>query len=84
VVLFREAASAVSEVATASVGTLRQRLWKMGAVLECGPRRLVFHVSAHWPDQGLWRRVAEAVQVYVDQVRGRGVGPPVPPGSVGE
>jgi hypothetical protein len=83
VVLFREAAAAVPEVATATVGTLRQRLWKVGAVLECGSRRLVFHVSARWPDQGLWLRVAEAVRVYVGAVSGHGVGPPVPPRSVG-
>src|SRR5262249_58387650 len=40
VVLFREAAAALPEVATASVGTLRQRLWKVGAGLACGPRRV--------------------------------------------
>jgi hypothetical protein len=32
VVLIREAAAAVPEVACAAVGTLRQRLWKVGAV----------------------------------------------------
>src|SRR5262249_62037506 len=40
VVLFREAAAGVPEGATATVGTLRPRTWKVGAVLECGPRRL--------------------------------------------
>ena len=83
VVLFREAAGAVPEVATATVGTLRQRLWKVGAVLVYGPRRLVLHVSATWPDAWLWLRVAEAVRVYVGQVSGRCAGPPVPTGSVG-
>src|SRR6185312_8838343 len=33
VVLFREAAAGIAEVATATVGTLRQRLWKVGAVV---------------------------------------------------
>ena len=33
VVLFREAAAAMPEVATATVSTLRQRLWKVGAVV---------------------------------------------------
>src|SRR6266545_3732539 len=33
VVLFREAVAAIPEVATATVSTLRQRLWKVGAVL---------------------------------------------------
>jgi hypothetical protein len=84
VVLFRAAAATVPEVATATVGTLRQRLWKVGAVLECSPRRLVFHVSATWPDAGLWRRVAEAVRLYVDGVGIQGVGPPGSPGSLGE
>jgi len=84
VVLFRAAAAGVPEVATASVGTLRQRLWKVGAVLEYGPRRLVFHVSATWPDAGLWLQVAEAVRVSVGGVSSRSVGPPVATGSVGE
>ena len=65
VVLFREAAAAVPEVATAQVGTLRQRLWKVGAVLVCSARRLVLHVSARWPQQDLWRRVAAAVEDFV-------------------
>jgi Transposase DDE domain group 1 len=83
VVLFRTAAAAVPEVATATVGTLRQRLWKVGAVLEGSPRRLVFHVSATWPEQSLWSRVAEAVRVYVDQVVGHSAGPPAPTPSLG-
>ena len=40
VVLFREATAAVPEVATAAVGTLRQRLWKVGAVVVTGARRI--------------------------------------------
>ena len=39
VVLFREAGAAVPEVATATVSTLRQRLWKVGAVVVSGARR---------------------------------------------
>ena len=42
VVLFREAAAGVPEVATATVGTLRQRLWKVGAVVVTGARRMWF------------------------------------------
>src|SRR5262245_48488508 len=38
VVLFREAVAAVPEVATATVRTLRQRLWKLGAVVVTGGR----------------------------------------------
>jgi hypothetical protein len=70
VVLFREAAAAVPEVATATVGTLRQRLWKVGAVVVSGARRIWLHVSETWPHRGLWGRVQAAVQAFVDGVRG--------------
>jgi hypothetical protein len=67
VVLFREATARVPEVATATVPTLRQRLWKVGAVLVSGARRICLHVSATWPGQALWRRVHEAVLQFVAQ-----------------
>src|SRR5262249_58866589 len=44
VVLFREAVAAVPEVATASVSTLRQRLWKVGAVVVTTARRVWLHL----------------------------------------
>jgi hypothetical protein len=69
VVLFREAVAAVPEVATASVSTLRQRLWKVGAVVRVSVRGVWLRVSARWPGQGLWVRVQEAVGHFVDQVR---------------
>ncbi len=56
VVLFREAAAGVPEVATATVSTLRQRLWKVGAVLVSSPRRRWLHVSETWPGRRVWRR----------------------------
>jgi Transposase DDE domain group 1 len=66
VVLFREAvAAAVPEVATATVSTLRQRLWKVGAVVVSGARRVVFHLSETWPCWGLWGRVLAAVRAFV-------------------
>jgi hypothetical protein len=68
VVLFRAAAATVPEVATAQVSTLRQRLWKVGAVLVRGPRRWVLRVSATWPQQELWRRVAAAVAAFVTRL----------------
>jgi hypothetical protein len=68
VVLFREATAALPEVATASVSTLRSRLWKVGAVLVTGPRRLVLHVSATWPHGELWCRIDQAIGVYVEAV----------------
>jgi hypothetical protein len=67
VVLFREAVAAVPEVATASVSTLRQRLWKLGAVVVTGLRRVCFHLSETWPYRELWGRVLAAVQAFVGQ-----------------
>lgn len=70
VVLFREAVAAIPEVATATVSTLRQRLWKVGAVLVSSSRRIWLHISETWPHWGLWRRVLAAVTGFVSQVRG--------------
>ena len=68
VVLFREATAAVAEVATATVSTLRQRLWKVGAVVVRGARRIWVRVSAGWPGRALWVRVQEAVTRFVGQL----------------
>lgn len=65
VVLFREALASVPEVATATVSTLRQRLWKIAAVVVTGPRRIWFHLSESWPYRALWVRVLAAVQAFV-------------------
>lgn len=65
VVLFREAVAGVPEVATATVSTLRQRLWKLGAVVVTGVRRIWFHLSETWPHRELWGQVLAAVQAYV-------------------
>jgi len=70
VVLFREAAADVPEVACAAVGTLRQRLWKVGAVRVTSARRVWLHVSATWPYRAVWLRVQEAVARFVRQVAG--------------
>jgi Transposase DDE domain group 1 len=75
VVLFREATAAVAEVATASVGTLRQRLWKVGAVVVTSVRRVWLHLSATWPYQGVWQRVYEAVQAFVTRWQGAALRP---------
>jgi Transposase DDE domain group 1 len=72
VVLFREAAAAVPEVATATVSTLRQRLWKVGAVVVTGVRRVWFHLSESWPGQAAWGRVLAAVRAFVEQSGGQG------------
>ncbi|HKB41521.1 MAG TPA: IS1380 family transposase [Gemmataceae bacterium] len=78
VVVFREANAAVPEVATAQISTLRQRLWKVGAVLCVGVRRIVVHVSATWPGRELWGRVEAAVASFVSRLGGgeRAASPP--------
>jgi hypothetical protein len=68
VVLFREAVAALPEVATASVSTLRQRLWKLGAVVVTGVRRIWLHLSESWPYRELWGQVLTAVRAFVGQV----------------
>jgi hypothetical protein len=68
VVLFREAAAAVAEVATASVGTLRQRLWKVGAVVVTSVRQVWLHVSETWPYRRVWLAVQAAVTRFVSRL----------------
>jgi hypothetical protein len=68
VVLFREAVARVPEVATATVSTLRQRLWKLGARVVTTPRRIWLHLSESWPYRELWTRVLAAVRAFVRQV----------------
>lgn len=82
VVLLREAAAAVAEVATARVSTLRGRLWKVGAVVVAGARQICVRVSAGWPGQELWRRVQAAVTAFVGQVLAGGVAVAPPCGVV--
>jgi hypothetical protein len=79
-VLFREAVASVPEVATATVSTLRQRLWKVGAVLVSSPRRIWLRLSETWPCRGLWGRVHAAVQAFVQQLRGGQAAAPAPGG----
>jgi hypothetical protein len=78
VVLFREAAADVADVATATVGTLRQRLWKVGAVVVTSARRVWVHVAAAWPYRGVWQQVHAAVQRFVRRWQGR-AGPTAEP-----
>src|SRR5438876_322807 len=65
VVLFREAAAAVPEVATATVSTLRQRLWKVGAIVTTGVRRICLHFSETWPNRDCWAEVLAGVRAFV-------------------
>lgn len=73
VVLFREAVAGVPEVAQATVSTLRQRLWKVGAVVRISARRVWFQVSATWPCREVLQRVYGAVQEFVARVAGHGL-----------
>lgn len=69
VVLHREATAALPEVAHAEVSTLRQRLWKVGALVKTSVRRIWFHFSETWPDRTLFIQVYEAVQQFVQSLR---------------
>ncbi len=72
VVLHREATAAVPEAAAAEVSTLRNRLWKVGALVQTSTRRIWFHFSETWPYRDLWVRVQAALQQFVAAVRGTG------------
>jgi hypothetical protein len=74
VVRHREAVAAVPEVAKAEVGTLRQQLWKVGAVVKTRVRRLWFYFSETWPPRQLFVAVYQAVCVFVAQLRGEQAG----------
>jgi hypothetical protein len=70
VVLFREANAQVPEVARAEVSTLRQRLWKVPAVLTATARRVVLRLSASWPFGEVFGRVLEAVVAFAGRLAG--------------
>jgi hypothetical protein len=69
VVLHREATAALPEVATAEVNTLRQRLWKVGAVVQTSVRRIWLHIAETWPHRELFERVYQAVRQFVACLR---------------
>ncbi len=69
VVLHREATAALPEVAQAEVSTLRQRLWKVGAIVKTSARRIWFHFSETWPFRTLFVSVYQAVQQFVQSLR---------------
>jgi hypothetical protein len=77
VVLHREATAALPEVAVAEVSTLRQKLWKVGAVVTTSVRRIWFHFSATWPHRELFVRVHAAVRDFVDGLRPASAAVPV-------
>lgn len=69
VVLHREATASIPEIAHAEVNTLRQHLWKVGAVVKTSVRRIWFHVSTSWPNRRLFERVYVAVQQFLARLR---------------
>jgi hypothetical protein len=69
VVLHREATAAIPEVAKAEVGTLRQKLWKVGAIVQTSVRRIWFQFSATWPYQDLFVRVCAAIRQFVNSLQ---------------
>jgi hypothetical protein len=69
VILHREATAAIAEVARAQVSTLRERLWKVGAIVKTSVRRIWFHISSSWPQRELWLRVYAALGQFVEEVR---------------
>jgi Transposase DDE domain group 1 len=78
VVLHREATAALPEVATAEVSTLRQRLWKVGAVVKTSCRRIWFHLSETWPQRDLFVRVCQAVRQFVARLQAEAAPVPTP------
>jgi hypothetical protein len=69
VVLHREATAALPEVAHAEVSTLRQRLWKVGAIVQTSVRRIRFQLSATWPNRELFVQVYDAIRQFVHSLR---------------
>jgi hypothetical protein len=54
-------AAAGTACARAQVSTLRERLLKLGAWVECSVRRIVLHLPQHAPWQAEWCRVARSL-----------------------
>lgn len=95
-VLYRQAAARVAAaVARAEVSTLRQQLWKVGAIAATSVRRIWFHFSETWPFAHLWQRVHQAALHFAGELqRGKqhhaaagsrmavGADGPFPPGKI--
>lgn len=64
-VLHREATAAIPEVSRANVATVRNTLFKVGALVKTSVRRIWFHISATWPHRELFLRVHEALHQFL-------------------
>ena len=60
-VLFRRLVLRGTALATATIGTLRLELFKVGARVRRSARRLWFHVATGWPGQPLFLQVFDRV-----------------------
>lgn len=56
-VLFRDRILVDTELAHSTTGTIRLRLFKLGARVQRSVRRLRFHLASGWPGQALFARV---------------------------
>ena len=63
-ILFREANAAVPEVAEHTLETVRNRVFKFGAVVKTSARKVWFHASASWPGRDHFHRVCAAVNTH--------------------
>lgn len=68
------------DVSKWEVSTLRQQLFKVGALVKTSVRRIWFHLSSHWPQEGLFVEVCRAVSRYVERFHQRRVAATGPPG----
>lgn len=75
-----EPRTSLREVVRWEVATLRNQLFKVGALVKASVRRIWFHFSSHWPRQELFCRICQAVSDYVERYRQRYLLPTGPPG----
>jgi hypothetical protein len=64
-VLWREAVAHIAEVARCEISTVRNQLFKVGAVVVTSVRRIWFHLSSTWPHRELWQRVQRALADFI-------------------
>jgi hypothetical protein len=82
VVLVREAAAGVPEIAQAEVKTLRQMLFKVGARVQTSLRRIRFRFSETWPHRVLFQRLQRSLSDFVRQLREEGAAVPLRSGAM--
>lgn len=58
---FRRAVLVDTELASASIETIRVQLLKIGARIIRSVRRIWFHLASHWPGQSLFRTCCRAI-----------------------